>query len=82
MGVIFWLAVDSGQNLAVPMAHLLDRLLRRPSVKDEGLARYIDDVMAKPQLVFRVELSSYVAPAPAWLAGARQVIAKMVDSRR
>ena len=41
------------------MAHLLDRLLMRPYVKDEGLARYIDDVMAKPQLVFRVELSSY-----------------------
>ena len=59
MGVIFWLALDSGQNLAVPMAHMLDRLLRRPSVKDGGLARYIDDVMAKPQLVFRVELSSY-----------------------
>ena len=52
------------------MAHLLDRLLMRPYVKDEGLARYIDDVMAKPQLVFRVELSSAVivrrpgAPAP------------------
>ena len=59
MGVIFWLAADSGQNSAVPMAHLLDRLLRRPSVKDEGLARNIDDVMAKPQLVFRVDLSSY-----------------------
>ena len=65
------------------MAHLLDRLLMRPYVKDEGLARYIDDVMAKPQLVF-VELSSYViapapgdAPLPA--AGARRVIAKMVD---
>ena len=68
------------------MAHLLDRLLMRPYVKDEGLARYIDDVMAKPQLVFRVELSSYVALAPGarWcsLAGARRVIAKMVDSRR
>ena len=85
MGVIFWLAADSGQNSAVPMAHLLDRLLRRLSVKDEGLARNIDDVMAKPQLVFRVEQwSSYVAPAPGRcsLAGARRVIAKMVDSRR
>ena len=40
------------------MAHLLDCLLMRPYVKDEGLARYIDDVMAKPQLVFRVELYS------------------------
>ena len=39
MGVIFWLAADSGQNSAVPMAHLLDCLLRRSSVKDEGLAR-------------------------------------------
>ena len=41
------------------MAHLLDCLLTQPSVKDEGLVRYIDDVMAKPQLVFRVDLSSY-----------------------
>ena len=46
------------------MAHLLDRLLMRPYVKDEGLARYIDDVMAKLQLVFRVELSSYAHHAP------------------
>ena len=42
------------------MAHLLDCLLMRPYVKDEGLARYIEDVMAKLQLVFRIELSSYV----------------------
>ena len=29
------------------MAHLLDRLLTRPSVKDEGLVRYFDDVWEK-----------------------------------
>ena len=57
--VIFWLAAYSGPNLAVPMAHLLDCLLMRQSVKDQGGARHIDDVRIKPQLVFRVELSSY-----------------------
>ena len=45
--VIFWLAANSRPNLAVPMAHLLDRLLMRQSVKDQGGARYIDDVRIK-----------------------------------
>ena len=56
--VIFWLAAYSGPILAVPMAHLLDRLFLRHTVKDEGGARYIDGVMTKPQLLFGVELSS------------------------
>ena len=59
--MIFWLAANSRPNLAVPMAHLLDRLLMRQSVKDQGGAHYIDDVRIKPQLVFRVELSSLCA---------------------
>ena len=60
------------------MAHLLDRLLMRPYVKDEGLARYIDDVMAKPQLVFCVELSCHrTSPA---LPGASRYLARRVGA--
>ena len=56
--VIFWLAAYSVRILAVPMAHLSDRLFLRQSVKDEGGAGYIDDARTKPQLLFGVELSS------------------------
>ena len=49
---MFRLASPVGQFWPFQWRTLLERLLTQPSVKDEGVARYIDDVMTKPQLMF------------------------------